>query len=98
MIKKYVTTGVSFPDPELLEMVKKAARDEGRSLSNFVCRVLEEHFAEDLNDALPRQTRVLAPAEPPRVNSPKVDAARDLAAAGIQDTAVRRLLKKEAKP
>ena len=41
MPKKYPTQTVSIPDLELLAAAKVKAKSQGRSLSNYLCRLLE---------------------------------------------------------
>lgn len=45
---KYVTKGVSFPDDYryLADYAKARAAEDGRSFSNWVCRLIEEHRRE----------------------------------------------------
>ena len=40
---------VSFPDTELLEAVFVAARNEGRSISNYIVNVLNNHIKKEEN-------------------------------------------------
>ncbi len=39
-------TGINFTNAELLARVKAAAEAEGRSFSNYVCRILEQALKE----------------------------------------------------
>jgi len=39
---KYIVQAISFPDPELLELAKATAKAQRRSLSNYVCGLLEK--------------------------------------------------------
>ena len=41
----YVRQGISFPDAALLEKAKARARAERRSLSNYLCGLLEKDLA-----------------------------------------------------
>jgi hypothetical protein len=45
MKAKYVTTGISFPDPELMARTKAEAKKRRWSFSSFVCWVLENYFS-----------------------------------------------------
>jgi hypothetical protein len=66
---KYPTTGISIPDKELLMAARAKAKSQGRSLSNYIVRLLEK----DLEDAnMEWRERQNPNAEP----SSKVDAAR----------------------
>ena len=46
MSKKNIVWGVSFPDPALLEYAKEQANLDDRSLSKWVCRLIEAHRTE----------------------------------------------------
>ena len=52
MPKENVNQSISFPDPTLLDYAKDQARLEDRTLSKWVCRLIEAHRDEQarLND------------------------------------------------
>lgn len=45
MAKINQTKGISFPDENLLNAARAKAKAEGRSLSNYICRLIELDLA-----------------------------------------------------
>ena len=54
--KKYRVQGISFPDEELYLAALAKAKNDGRSLSNYICRLLEADIRT--NTVYPKLDRV----------------------------------------
>jgi hypothetical protein len=72
MKKKYLVQGISFPDENLFQAAKARAASQRRTLSNYICGLLEA----DLQGA-GRGGRVIYPSahEPQMLNEPAVSSA-----------------------
>ncbi len=53
MSKKYRVQGISFPDEQVYLAAKAKAAAQRRTLSNYICGLLEADLAQELKDAPP---------------------------------------------